>query len=104
MAIKIATFPAVTLTSGQATACYGSALALHTLTIQAEDNNTGNIYVGDETVSTTSGVIVPPGGSVDITASVLNQGRSEEFLISEVYCTTGTTGNKVRLIGFRRRN
>lgn len=38
----------------------------NTLTIKSDETNTGNIYLGDVTVTSSNGFIIPPGGSLSI--------------------------------------
>lgn len=103
MAVKLVTFPLLTLTSsGVPYQASGQRLALTSLTLQAGATNTGDVYVGGEGVSTSTGMAIAPGDTCEITADL--GGRfSEEFYADEVFIVTNTGGNTVRICGFTRK-
>lgn len=103
MAIKLVTLPAVTLASATPTKVSNTHIAITSLTIQAEDSNTGNVYFGDDTVNSTDGFFIMPGNTAEITADSFGRGGTEELFLDEVYLYTDTAGNSVRLGAFRRR-
>lgn len=104
MSTKLTTFSRASLASSNvAQQVASSAIAVASLTIQAESTNTGSIFIGDSTVTTTSGIEVGPGDCAVLEGPLGPRGP-EEFLISEVYIVGANAGDKVRLSAFRRRN
>lgn len=98
MARKIKTFPVVTCAvSNTPVQVYPDVWWVLNVTIQAESTNTGNIYVGDETVTTTTGVPVAPGDTCEIDVPV--GGRNfDEISLNDIYIVSSTSGNKARVI------
>lgn len=104
MAVKVQTLPPVTVASaGTAVAVGSTAIAVTSLTIQAEDDNTGSLFIGDATVSSTNGLELVPGATAEITADSIGRGQSEEFYINEIYVNATTSGDTARAAAFRRR-
>lgn len=103
MAIKLVTLPAVTLAASTATQVSTQHIAVTSLTIQAEDGNTGNVYFGDSSVNSTDSFFIMPGNTGEITADSMGRGGTDEFFLDEVYIYSDTGGNSVRLGAFRRR-
>ena len=105
MAIKLQTLPAVT-GIGTATAISPppgiDELRVTSLTLQAENGNTGSVYVGDEDVTTSTGLILDEGDAMVVTADMIGS-SSEEFMVNEVYVISATGTNTVRAACFRRR-
>jgi hypothetical protein len=104
MAVKLTTISPLTLSlANTPTAVSANAIAVTSLTIQSDKNNTASIFVGDASVDVNSGMEIVPGETAEITADNVGRGGSEEFLISEVYIVTATTGQIVRAAAFTRR-
>lgn len=102
MAGLLQTFPLITLVANVPQKLSSDHIAVTSLTVQAEDGNIGNIYIGDENVTTTSGIILAEQDPAVV--RVGNRGHgAEEFYIDEVWVVTSTSGNKCRVAAFRRR-
>jgi len=102
VAIKIETLPVIT-GIGTAKKVSTDSIAVTSLTLQAEQDNVGDIYVGDSNVTISTGLIVAPGDATAITADTFGRGETEEFFINEVFVISITAANKVRAVVFRRR-
>lgn len=105
MAVKIVTLNPVTITTGGVAEQAGSAATpVTSMTLQAEDTNTGNVYIGGSNVTAANGQALTPGNTCEITADSIGRGSAEEFLINEVWINSSTSGNVVRIAVFQRRN
>jgi len=102
MAIKIQTLPNIT-GIGTAPQVNPNHIAVTSLTLQSEDDNTGDIYIGDSSVTVGTGLILVPGATAEITADGIGKGGADEFFIDEVYLISSTSANVVRAAAFRRR-
>lgn len=102
MAVILTTFPQLTLTANVAQPLSLDHLAVASATVQAEDGNIGNIFIGASGVTTSTGVILAEQDPAVIEAGNRGHG-SEEFYLDEVYVVSGTTGNKCRVAAFVRR-
>ena len=100
MAIEIQTLPALT-GIGAATAL-GEHIAVSSVTIQSQNDNVGSVYVGDSTVTISTGLIIDEGDATIITADMIGS-SSEEFYLDEIFVISATAGNTVRVAAFRRR-
>jgi hypothetical protein len=78
-------------TSEQITA---SAISVYAVFIQAEPTNTGKIYVGDSTVTSSNGVVLSPGCAYTIDAK---EWGVNEILLSDIYVDAATSGDEVRV-------
>jgi hypothetical protein len=99
--LKIYNLDVVTLTSGTASQASSTALPSYSAIITAEASNTGNVYIGDASVSITKGIPIEPGNTLTIAVNEPN--RYSEVDISDIYIITSTTGNKVRVSCLRRK-
>lgn len=103
MAIKLLTLPLVTITnSNTAYPIYGTAIPVTSVTLQADFTNSAKIAVGGSTVLPSTGVEIPPGDTATIDAPIINS-RSEEMLLSDIYVTSSTGGQTVRVVAFGRK-
>lgn len=67
------------------------------IVITAPAANTGNMYVGDSTVTSANGLELPKGGApVIIKAPVVN-GHQQMFDLSKLYFDAATSGDKLRV-------
>lgn len=102
MAGLLTTFPQLTLVANTPQPLSTDQIAVTSVTVQAEDGNVGNIYLGDSSVTTSTGIILAEQDPAVI--EVGNRGHSaEEFYLNEVYVVSGTSGNKCRISAFKRR-
>jgi len=61
-------------TAGSAVSISSSSITLKKgITIKANTNNTGNIFVGNSSVDNTNGIEIEPGESIDISIDDLNK-------------------------------
>jgi hypothetical protein len=98
--LKLYNLEPLSLTSGVAESLSSTPLTVYNAIIVADAANTGNIFVGGSSVSTTNGIPVEPGNTLTLAVEVE---RNSEIDLSEVYLITNTTGNTVRIACFRRR-
>lgn len=69
----------------------GAAQPLFAITILAKDTNTGNIFVGDNTVGSSNGFILVPGAGHSWTGSNLN--------VANFYINSAVSGEGVSWTG-----
>ena len=103
MAVKLTTIPNITVaTAGTRLQISSSNIMVNAVFVQAHEDNSGNIYVGDENVSANQGTSVGPGQplqySGDPTYPLLS-----EFLLSDVWVDAATDGDKVRIAYFKKK-
>lgn len=91
----------VSTSSGTAVPLLSVPLAVRSIVIQADPSNVGSVAIGDSGVTLTTGMLLGPGDSMTLAAE--NDSRYNDFNLAEVYAYSGTTGNKLRLMGFKRR-
>lgn len=95
MATKLKTFRKV-LGSGSAEALSSSRIMTQGFAIRAEENNAGDIYIGDSTVTTSSGMFIHPDESNEKYARNLARGYTTTYDLSKIYII-GTSGDAVRV-------
>lgn len=101
MAAKIATLTAVTVAAaGTAQPLSATSLPVNSIIVQAATANTGNVFIGDSTVSATNGITLIPGETYSITITAM--GRTDEIDTATVYVDAATNGDKVRVSVIRR--
>lgn len=64
--------------------------------IQADTANTGNVYVGDVTVTSLNGILLPPGAAISLDGDEVG-GNYLQIDADKVYIDAATSGNKVRV-------
>lgn len=105
MPVRVRTFDPVTCSSANTAyplVAYAQTRQYVTsVSVQAEATNVGKVYLGDSSVTTSNGVFVEAGDSIEITADIGGK-HSDEFALDQVYVTSGTSGNAVRIIAFVR--
>jgi hypothetical protein len=77
-------------TAGTAVLLLGASTETNTFTITALEGNTGNIYIGDSSVDSTNGYIVPPGSSVSL---------DHDHAIENIYIDSDVNGEGVCYLG-----
>lgn len=93
MANKIKTNAAVVVTTaGTRVRLSATDLAVSTFAVLAPTTNIGDIYFGDETVTSANGVILEPG---DILRA--DGGSAREVNLKEVWIDAATSGDQVRV-------
>jgi hypothetical protein len=91
----------VSSTGGTAVPLTTTQHAVRSVVIQAATSNVGSVAIGDASVNLTNGMLLGPGDSMTLAAE--NDSRYNDFDLSEVYMYSGSTGNIVKVMGFRRR-
>jgi hypothetical protein len=84
-------------TSGVRVQFTASQIPTNTLVISASKSNTGNVYIGDITVSSTNGQELAPGESLEITARPSSK-NNDDVILSDFYADTQTNGNTIRVM------
>lgn len=99
--LKLKTLPAITVTTaGTSVPIYASRLMVYSASVQSLNTNTGNQYVGDETVASTNGARIAAGDSIDIDPPEIR--GLDQFDISQVYVDSSTNGAEFRIIAWIR--
>jgi len=103
MAVQLQTLDPVTVVSaGTAYPLSAVHTAVTSVTIQAEFTNVSKLVVGASNVSSANGVEVPPGDTALI--MVPERGKaSDEFFLDEIFITSTTSGDKARIVAWRRK-
>lgn len=88
-------------------AAAGTAVALGSIecfsfVVQAETGNTGNVFIGDSTVDSTTGIILTPGSSINIGGDMMGQAGDFELSLANFYVDAATNGDKVRVFVLKR--
>jgi len=103
MAVKLVELAPITITAtGVPESISASADFYVELTIQSDDDNSGEIRFGSSTVTTTRGPVLTAGNSAVLEAPRGPNGQAEEFVISDIFIV-GTIGDVVELVGWRKR-
>ena len=77
-------------TAGTAVVLLSGAQVTYTLTISSKETNTGNIYIGDSSVDSSNGFILPPGGAISI---------DHNHSLDNIYIDSDNDGEGVSYIG-----
>lgn len=99
--LKLKTLPAVTVsTNGTAVPLYSTSLMVYSVAVQSLNSNTGSQYVGDSTVTSSNGVRIGAGDSIDIDPP---EARGfDQFDISKIYVNSSTDGAEFRVVAWIR--
>lgn len=105
MSIKLFTVPQVTVTTaGTRVQVSATDTPITTILVQADPNNTGYIYVGDSSVSSTrASAALGPGQSEAITSDASGRAGWDEYVLSDFYLDANTNGNKAYVSYIKRR-
>lgn len=103
MTQKMFTLPVVTVAAaGTRVPLTAGHVVASTCVVEADPANTGYVYVGDDTVTSTNGMALLPGDSVTIESDKIKSGNEEIFL-EDIYVDAQTSGNKVRVQYLKRK-
>ncbi len=92
--VRLATV--VTTTAGTPVAVSNSSLLVSSVIFYGDSTNTGNVYFGDQTVTTSNGIPIAKNQGWPI--SFDNQyGNNNIIDLSTIYFDSDNTGNKVRV-------
>lgn len=86
---------------GAAVPLTATPLAVRSVVLQASTTNVGSVAIGDSSVDLSNGMLLGPGDSMTLAAE--SDPKYGEFDLSEVFIFSGSTGNVVKVMGFRRR-
>ena len=101
MALKIVTSsPTTVTTAGTAVEISANITAIRSIVLQADAANTGIVYVGDSSVTSSNGIQLKAGDSVSITPD----NKDNELVISDLYVNADTNGSIVRVSYETNRN
>lgn len=104
MAVKTFTLADVDIPSTlTATQVSSTATPITSIIFQAHPSNTGNIYVGDVSVSATRGIALAPGEVVAVSADLSGRAGGDELILSDWYLATATNGNDAKISYQKRR-
>ena len=103
MAVKLTSIANVTVAAaGTAIQIYNVPLLVNSVFIQAHENNTGNIYIGDENVSSGQGTAIGPGQPFQYSANP-QLSLLSEFYINDIWVDAEISGDKVRVAYLKRK-
>lgn len=74
-----------------------SKLGASGIIFQANASNTGNIYIGDVTVTSSNGMALAPGDTLTISSQSLDGIMDSELLLNDFWLDADTAGNSVRV-------
>ena len=89
--------------AGTAEALVGSDTLATSVVIQAQKDNTGDMYIGDSTVDSTNGIELQPGQSLTVEGEWIG-GTQESFNLADIWVDAATSGDEVRIIYVKRNN
>lgn len=103
MAQKLFTGSVVTVASaGTAEQIDSTQIPVTSIFIEASDTNTGNIYIGDSTVSSSDGIPLAAGQSLSLGSDMIPR-QADELYLSDLYIDADTNGNEARISYIKRR-
>lgn len=97
MAGTLTSITAVSLTNGVATQIVSTKTFASSVICYADSLNTGNIYMGGASVTTSNGIPISKNQSENISYDLV-YGANQKIDLSSIYFDTDTTGNKVRVL------
>jgi len=104
MAIQLSTEdPIIIAASNVAQPIAAVSRPVTSVIVQADSGNSANVYVGDSTVTTSNGLEIPPGATVDATGDNVGRGGDDEMMSGDIFVISGTAGMKVRIAIFKRK-
>ena len=86
--------------AGTRVACSSATLPVASVLIQADVSNSGYLYVGDVTVTSSNGIALSAGDAIEYSIDV--NGRADELDLKDIYLDAQTNGNKGRITVLRR--
>lgn len=95
MATRLKTFRKV-LGSGSAEVLTSSRVLTRGFLIRAEENNVGDIHIGDSTVTALTGMFLHADETNDKYAGNVARGYTREYDLNKIYLI-GTSGDAVRV-------
>lgn len=106
MAIKVVTGAVITMPTAGVAVPLAAATPLPRATaavlIQADEDNSGNVYVGDENVTTSNGFLLGPCNAIQYGGEG-HRAKQDEVIINDLYVVAKNNGDKVRVQFFTKR-
>jgi hypothetical protein len=101
--VKVSQVNKTVTTAGTRVALAAATQRVRSLMIQAESTNTGVIYIGDITVSSTvKGATLTAGNSLTIEAPVMGQAGADDLDLASIYIDSSVNGDKVSVLFIAR--
>lgn len=75
---------------------------VRSFTVQARPSNTGNIYIGGSSITSTLCTILTPGATFEVEAPEMGSGGSDDLDLADWYIDGATTGDKVYIVALIR--
>lgn len=89
--------PVTVVTAGVRVQITASASGCSGIIFQANDANTGKIYIGDNTVTSSNGIFIGPGQTYVVSSQSLDGVMDAELILSDYYLDADTSGNSCRV-------
>ena len=103
MAVQLQTLDPITVAiANQAYPLSDEHISVTSVTIEAEFTNVSHIAIGSSVVTTTNGIQVPKGDTALIEGPRRPTG-SDEFFLDEVFVTSSSAGDGVRIVAWKRK-
>lgn len=98
MAQKSRILGLVTVTlSGTRVQITSSQIGCGGIIFQASSSNSGKVYIGDNTVTSSNGIALGPGESFTVSGHSLDGNMDSELVLSDYWADADTNGNSVRV-------
>ncbi len=91
-------------TAGTEIQLSSTELLVYSFIIEAKPANTGFIYIGDSTVSSTAGIRLAAGGSFSSSDIQLGGNYSAQFDLSDWYIDSSVNGEGVNIIYYLKKS
>lgn len=89
--------PVTVATAGTRVQITSSNLGASGIVFQAGPSNTGRVYIGDSTVSSSNGVSLGPGEIFAVSSQSLDGVMDAELILSDYWVDADVSGNSVRV-------
>lgn len=100
--VKLNHFKKTVALAGTAEPLIAINTIIQSIVIQAESDNSGKIYIGNNTVSSTNTVALTAGNSLDFSGDSMGMGGDYEFDLSQIYIDADTDGDGVTVLFITR--
>jgi hypothetical protein len=102
--VKALTIPEITVTTaGTRVQVSSTDTPISSIIIQASSGNSGVIYVGDSSVSSTAGIVLTAGQAWAVTADASGRHGFEEMVLSDFWVDSASNGDKFKVVYMKRR-
>jgi hypothetical protein len=93
MALILKTFSCTVSTAGTAVPLSATAIRTSAFAVRAKLTNGGNVYVGDNSVVSSTGMFLQPGETNSKSASTVTRGHLQEFNLNKIYLNADANGD-----------